>query len=392
MAFHLEEVTTARSRREFLLLPVRLYKDTPYWVRPLDSDIEKIFDPSKNKSFEQGACIRWLLKTPKGETIGRVAAFVNHKTAWQDNDQPTGGMGFFECVRDRAAAFTLFDACKHWLEQQGMQAMDGPINFGQRDSWWGLLVEGYDKMPNYGMPYHFPYYREFFEAYGFREYFRQFTFYRNVEQPLQQMVHQRAERIYRNPDYHFECVDKKKLAKYAEDFCTIYNKAWVKHEGIPPMTRQQAQALIEELSPILDPRIIYFAYFKNQPIAFFINIPDLNQALKVMNTGKFNLLGLLRFFWFKLTRDFDKMVSIVFGVVPEFQGRGVESAIVAYARQITNVDNFQYKHMELNWIGDFNPKMVKLAQMMGGQVCKTHITYRYLFNPQQPFRKPSVIQ
>ncbi len=30
-----------------------------------------------------------------------------------------------------------------------MEAMDGPINFGDRDRWWGLLIDGFDRDPNY---------------------------------------------------------------------------------------------------------------------------------------------------------------------------------------------------------------------------------------------------
>ena len=42
-------------------------------------------------------------------------------------------MGFFECVNDQEAAFKLFDACKKWLIDRGMAAMDGPVNFGEKD-------------------------------------------------------------------------------------------------------------------------------------------------------------------------------------------------------------------------------------------------------------------
>jgi hypothetical protein len=35
----------------------------------------------------------------------------------------------------------------------GVEAMDGPINFGDRDKWWGLMVEGFDKEPMYGMSF-----------------------------------------------------------------------------------------------------------------------------------------------------------------------------------------------------------------------------------------------
>src|SRR5689334_20280529 len=110
------EVTTPQHAREFLLLPVKLYKNEPAWIRPLDKDIESVFDPEKNKTFRHGTSIRWILQNNTGETIGRVAAFVNEKTVHKGNDQPTGGMGFFECINDRDTAFLLFDQCKTWLQ------------------------------------------------------------------------------------------------------------------------------------------------------------------------------------------------------------------------------------------------------------------------------------
>ena len=76
-----------------------------------------------------------------------------------------GGCGFFEAIDDQALADKLFDAARLWLSSRGMEAMDGPINFGPRDSWWGLLVKGYEFQPLYENPYNPPYYRELFEKY-----------------------------------------------------------------------------------------------------------------------------------------------------------------------------------------------------------------------------------
>jgi hypothetical protein len=113
------EVKTDHHIREFNRLPVRLYKNQPYWIRPLDADVEAVFDRKKNKLFSHGEIIRWLLLNDAGETIGRVAAFIDQKTVNKGNDQPTGGMGFFECIQDQRAAFTLFNQCKEWLQQKG---------------------------------------------------------------------------------------------------------------------------------------------------------------------------------------------------------------------------------------------------------------------------------
>src|SRR4051812_40181590 len=105
------EVTGQASAKEFLLFPVSLYKNDPNWIRPLDKDIQDVFDPAVNKYFRHGSCIRWILKDESGKTIGRVAAFVNNKTA-KSTDYITGGMGFFECIDNKEAAFMLFDTCK----------------------------------------------------------------------------------------------------------------------------------------------------------------------------------------------------------------------------------------------------------------------------------------
>ena len=126
---YVEQVISAQQRKEFISLPKELYKDDKDWVCPLDSSIESVFDPAKNHAFSFGEASRWLLYWDSGQLIGRVAAFIDRRRS-DANRQPTGGMGYFEVIEDQAAAFTLFDTAKEWLESRGMQAMDGPVNFG----------------------------------------------------------------------------------------------------------------------------------------------------------------------------------------------------------------------------------------------------------------------
>jgi hypothetical protein len=53
--------------------------------------------------------------------------------------------------------------------------------------------------------------------------------------------------------------------------------------------------------------------------------------------------------------------------------------------------SFKYTDLEMNWIGDFNPKMIKLVNYIGGKVRKTHITYRYLFDRNKEFKRASTV-
>ena len=172
----LQEIGDNKKLQEkFIEFPVELYANDANWIRPLDNDIQSIFDPQKNSHLEKGEAIRWLLFDENEHVIGRVAAFHDGKEA-KVGEIPVGGMGFFECIEDEKAAFILFDACRDWLKERGMEAMDGPINFGERDSFWGLMVKGWEFEPTYKMPWTKKYYIDFFEKYGFKDYFQQLVF------------------------------------------------------------------------------------------------------------------------------------------------------------------------------------------------------------------------
>lgn len=139
----LQEVTTSAQEREWLDLPKKIYKGNRNWVCPLDQDITEVFDPARNELFADGEAVRWVVRNKAGEVVGRIAAFYNREKAAIE-EQPTGGCGFFEAIDDQQVADMMFDASRMWLASRGMEAMDGPINFGQRRDWWGLLVEGYE--------------------------------------------------------------------------------------------------------------------------------------------------------------------------------------------------------------------------------------------------------
>lgn len=384
------EVTTPALAKEFIKLPVKLYKGEKHWIRPLDKDVEEVFDEKKNKYFRHGECTRFLLQDNKSKTIGRVAVFINKKAIKSKNslgqELRTGGMGFFECINDKEAAFKLFDTCKEWLEARDMNSMDGPVNFGERDTWWGLLAKGHEIDPNYKMPWTFPYYQNLFEEYGFQLYFRQLTFGRGVNEPLEPRYKEKADRIAKDPRYTFKTMNRKELERFTEDFRTIYNKAWVRHAGVREMSSLQAKALMKQMKPILDPDIVYFAYYDGEPVAFFLNLPEVNQIMKYMN-GKLDWIGKLKFLYHKMMHTNKKMVGRGFGVAPEHQGKGLEAAIVEYCREwVQGKIRGRYLDYEMNWIGDFNPKMVRIAATIGNEV-KVHHTYRKIFDPSVTFER-----
>lgn len=389
--YSLREVVREDKRlvREFLDLPKSIYKGNPSWVCPFDDSIESVFDPSRNKLFADGEAIRWVAYDSSGRAVGRIAAFYDREHAYS-YEQPTGGCGFFEAIDDQQLADMMFDAARDWLAQRGMEAMDGPVNFGSRDAWWGLLVEGYEFQPLYENPYNPPYYKALFENYGFQNYFNQNTYiWKCYDDSINDVVYDRVKRLMSTPDYRFEPLGKGDLKTAAENIRLIYNKAWALFTGVKPMSEQQAQDMMKMLRPIVDRDLIYFAYFNDEPIAFFVMVPDLNRIIGKFR-GKLNLINKLRLMWdLKVRRRSDRIFAIIFGVTPEFQGKGVESGMMKYMLEnYVRTDRNHYRTIEFAWIGDFNPVMNRMVERY---ICarrhKVHTTYRYLFDRTKEFKR-----
>jgi hypothetical protein len=135
---------------------------------------------------------------------------------------------------------------------------------------------------------------------------------------------------------------------------------------------------------------VWFAYYKDEPIAIFINLPDINQYFKHLN-GRFGLLQKLHFLWLLKTLKVTRLTGLVFGVVPEFQGVGADSYIVVESAKIIQ-HHTPYLDYEMQWIGDFNPKMVNVAQTLSDTFKTRQLTtYRYLFDRTKPFERHPIL-
>lgn len=377
------EVKDKTTIRRFLNLPRLFYKNDPYYIPPLEKDILAVFDPALNSFFKHGSCQRWILEDASGHTIGRIAAFINEEKAYK-NEQPTGGVGFFECIRDQAAANLLFDTAREWLSQRGMQAMDGPVNFGENDKYWGLLVEGF-KPPSLGMNYNPPYYQELFENYGFKKLYDQFTNFLDATVPMPERFTKIADWVMQKPGYSFRHFTKKHKDQFIYDFKEIYNDAWQHFENFTPIDEDTIRESFRQMQPIMDEKIIWFAYYKEEPVAFVVCLPDVNQLLKHVN-GKMNLWGKLKFLWYRRTLAVDRLRIIVMGCKQNFQNHGIESALIR-CLQNEVLPRHTIKGVELAWVGDFNQKMIALHEATGAQRDKVHRTYRCIFEAESLKRK-----
>lgn len=384
----IEEVKDKRTIKEFHKVPQFIYRNYANWIPHLRQDVEKVFDPKKNKAFRGGEAIRWILKDDSGKTIGRVAAFVDPKY-YKAFDQPTGGIGFFECIEDQEAAFLLLDTAKAWLIEKGMKAIDGPINFGEKNEYWGLVVENFEYPSTYQMNFNPPYYKDYFEAYGFQVYYEQYVFWRDLERDAEDVFQRKANILWDDPKFKVTNVVGLSDEQLAEYFIGVYNEAWGKHEGFKPMKYEQALKIMKAIKPVKDPRITLFAFYDEKPIAFYINLPELNQIFRHVK-GNLDLIGKLKFLFYKKFRGSSTMYGVVFGVAPEFQGKGVEAAMIKYAGLHVRKKT-PYRDTILTWIGDFNVKMLKVCKNLNASLLRKLCTYRLMLDDSIPFERAKFI-
>jgi hypothetical protein len=135
---------------------------------------------------------------------------------------------------------------------------------------------------------------------------------------------------------------------------------------------------VQKGKAFLDEELIWFAYHKEEPIAFFVLFPDLNQILKHLD-GRLHLWNILKFYYLKRKKTMTRIRAVVAGVKPGFRNSGVESAIFKCLYDVFMKKRY-YRELELSWVGDFNEPMLSVYKAIGAELAKTHVTYRYLIN------------
>ena len=381
---NLTKVTDRKTMQMFLDTARIIYKNDKTWVCPFDNDIKAVFDPLQNPYHKHGLVERWILLDEKNRLIGRIAAFIDNNLA-NSYDQPTGGIGFFECIDDKKAAYILFDTAKEWLKEKGMEAMDGPINFGETDKYWGLLVGGFTH-PSFDVPYNHPYYQDLFESYGFQVYYKMEGFHLDITKSLSERFLKISEWVVNKPGYKFRHFTWKDQEEFSKDFAEVFNEAWASFKKhFEPLEADYIRSVLKKARPIIDEEFIWLAYFERKPIAIYLMFPDLNQILKHLN-GKMNLINMLKFVYYKKRKTITRAKGLLMGVIPKFQNHGIESAFILHLREVFKRKP-HYTEVEFSWVADFNPKMRKIFISVGSVPAKHYITYRYLFDRTKEFKR-----
>ena len=141
------------------------------------------------------------------------------------------------------------------------------------------------------------------------------------------------------------------------------------------------QESFRQMKPVFDEKIIWYAYYQNEPIAFLVCMPDVNQILKKLGNGKLTPLNILKFLWYKNTGTINRARQLLTAVTPEYQRSGVTGALVVTMMEACIKNGI--KTLDMSWVGDYNTTVNKIYRLLGLPVARKHLTMRYMFDPDK---------
>jgi GNAT superfamily N-acetyltransferase len=375
----IERVTNGAERRLFIEFPWKVYKNEPNWVPPLLSVRRELLDPDKNPSFEYLTAdlfIGWREAKP----VGVIAAFENprHNEVHDDN---IGFFGFFEVMNDPEAARALLGAAEEWARARGLDAVRGPVSFTLDDE-IGVLVDGFDILPSILTPYTPRYYPNLIEGAGYGKVKDVVCWFMDagmVEQdtPAMRKVRRLIPLLEKRYGIVARHADMDNLDREIDYLKGMYSGAWAENWGFVPPTDAEMQTLIENMIQFFDPELTWIAEVEGEPIGFMMCIPDINQAIHAAypRPGTPEIWTMLKLAWYwKVKGVIDRVRIPLMGVLPEWQGKGVDAFLYYYAAKAVVEKGF-YK-ADFGWVLEDNLQMNQVGDLWGAEPYRTYRIYQ----------------
>jgi len=370
----IREARSPEEMQRFVRFAWTIYPNDPYWVPPLVADRLKLLDRQANPFWQSAELACWLAWRGQ-EVVGTIAAILDHHRN-AVLGQRLGSFGFFECREDGEAAQALIQTAEDWLRERGMEKIVGPHNPTHSDE-MGLLVEGFDSRPAVLETHTAPYYPAYFEQRGYTPYqtlVARRLFLSSGATPADLLPARMiaiAERVAQREDVRIRPVDMKNWEADIATACRVYNAALAPLPGYVDIPEAEFQRAALGFKAIIDPQMALMVEVNGEPAAFALALPDANQALQKMN-GRSDLFALLKFLW--VSRNLEQLSFKILMVVPEYQGRGLESLLIL--RVTEHALRKKYKVVESALTGDENLKSNRLQERLGLQVYRCYHIYQ----------------
>jgi len=367
-AIEIKQVTNRRDLRVFIDFPYRLYRDEPNWVPPLRMTQTSLFHAQH--LFWQNNPHQFFLAMKNGMPVGRIAAFINkehnsfHKTH-------KGFFGFLESKNDQNSFTALLMAAESFAKENRCDEIYGPFNPSLHYE-LGILVAGFETPPYFMLTHNYNYYEPSIVGAGYSKLkdFYSYKFESTQYQPTEKM---RRVNDYIKHKFRVSIREARKdlFNQELEIFYNIYNDAFAGHWGFTPMEKKEFIYLAKDLKSIIDAHIILIAEINDEPVAFLLSLPNLNEVLIKIRNGRLFPWGIFKILSAK--NNLRSLRVITAAVKSKYGHLGLGALL--YPELMQRALKYNYTMSELSWVVEDNSKMISVAEDLGAIRYKTYRVY-----------------
>ena len=309
------QTSDKKEVNRFIRFPFELYKGNPYWVPPLQGEMESVMNRQTHPFYTHSNADFFTVED-NGKTLGRIAVLKNENFC-KHHQAEVAFFYYFDCVDDLQVSQMLFDAASEWARSHTATLLMGPKGF-LRSAGQGLLVEGFDVLPAMGIPYNLSYYARLIEAAGFEKETDHVSGYLNHH--LTPKLHQAADRVLARGQFSIKKFNSRKdMISMVPIVDYVHKKAFENNPGFYPSTPEEFDLIAKNIIAIADPRMIKIIMHNGDVAGFVVAYRNINQAIQ-KTKGRLYPFGWMTLLNAKRTAKTADLNGL--GLLPEYQGLG----------------------------------------------------------------------
>lgn len=355
--------------KDFVDIPWKIYKTLPQWVPPLQGEVEQKLSRNHNPFFSHSEGIFLVAYDDNGIPTGRLAILENQRYN-NFNHEKTAFFTLFECEDKHETASALFEAGRSWAQQRGLTKIIGPKGFSALDG-LGLLVEGFQYRPAFGIPYNPAYYAKLIEKAGFHGTADIVSGHMYSEKQFPEKLHELSRLIQEKKGLRVARYSHRRdLLKIVPKLQELYNGALQGTSGNVPLTDDEVKTMANQILWFADPRFIKILMKEDDPVGFLFGYPDISAAVQ-RQKGR-----LFPFGWMDMLmeRKRTKWININgAGIIEQYRGLG--GTAILFSEMYKSVLEGKFEHGDLVQIGVDNERMQNELKNIGVDFYKVHRMY-----------------
>ena len=338
------EVKGKRDIKQFIELPLRLYRGNEYFVPPIYSDEVKLLRSGGCSDIAEAV---FFLAERDGETVGRIQGIIQ-KQYNELHSERRARFTRFDSIDDPEVSDALFSALEGWAKARGMDTLCGPLGYSDLDR-EGLLIEGFEENSTYEEQYNHEYYKSLVEHYGFEKEVDWLEFELRAPDERDRILSKVAERALKRHNLHIADRNMSKSAyikKYGDSFFDCLDVCYSKLYGTVPISPEQRRELISQFKLIINLKYAVFICDEtDRVVAFGLCFPAIGDALK-KSGGRLTLPAIIKLL--SIAKNPKTLDLGLVAVRPEYQMTGVNAALVDIIVDMLVLDGVEKCETNLN--------------------------------------------